>query len=61
MTEPSRRLAILLAVISLVLACASIYSVVPRIRLVEAVGLFATAFGAGASFAASLRSRRSSR
>jgi hypothetical protein len=44
--------AILLAVISLILAFASIYSLVPRIRLVEGVGLFATAFGAGASFAA---------
>ena len=61
MREPSGKLAILIAVIGLLLAVLSISSVVPRIRLVEALSLFATAFGAGASFAVSMTSRRTSR
>ena len=42
------RISMLIAVLSVVLALLSISSVVPRIRLVEAIALFATAFGAGA-------------
>ena len=47
-------LPLLTAIIGLVLAMGSVASVVPRIRLVEAVGLFATAFGAGAGAAATV-------
>ena len=54
MQKPSRFLALVVAVIGLVSALALMSSVVPRIRLVEAVSLFATAFGAGASFAVSV-------
>ena len=54
----------LLAIIATVIAVASIANVVPRIRLVEAIILFATAFAAGAGFAATvadLRQRNSLR
>ncbi len=57
----AQRLSLLLAIIGLGLAALSIYSVVPRIKLVEAVSLFATAFGAGAGVTAALRGRRPSR
>ena len=45
-----QKMAMLVAIMSLALALVSILSIVPRIRLVEAIGLFATAFGAGAGF-----------
>lgn len=49
------------AIFGSLLSLASILNVVPRIRLVEAVGLFATAFGAGAGLADALsRARRAS-
>jgi hypothetical protein len=46
------------AAMGLVLGLASIASVVPRIRLVEAVTLFASAFGAGAGLTEAIRSAR---
>jgi hypothetical protein len=48
----------LIAVIGLLMAAGSVYSVVPRIRLVEAITLFATAFGAGVAFALAIAERR---
>lgn len=59
---PTRqRLSMFAAIFGSLLSLASILSVVPRIRLVEAVGLFATAFGAGAGLADALsRARRAS-
>ena len=54
----TQRLPLLLVVAALVLAALSMYSIVPRISLVEAVTLFATAFGAGAGMAATITSAR---
>jgi hypothetical protein len=51
-------MAVLIAVLGVVMALASIASVVPRIRLVEAIGLFATAFAAGAAAAVTVASLR---
>jgi hypothetical protein len=51
----------IVAILGLVLAIASMHSVVPRIRLVEAIGLFATAFGAGAGLTATLAGVRRER
>ena len=56
--QTRQKISILGAILGLILAFASILSVVPRIRLVEAVGLFATAFGAGAGFTDTLMSTR---
>lgn len=56
--QTRQRLSLFAAVIGLVLGVALIASVVPRIRLVEAVGLFATAFGAGAGLTEAIRSAR---
>ena len=53
-----QNLGIMVAVFSSILAVVSMLGVVPRIRLVEAVGLFATAFGAGAGVADALATRR---
>jgi hypothetical protein len=58
MQKPPRFLALLIAIIGLVSAVALMYGLVPRIRLVEAVSLFAAAFGAGASFAVTIVSMR---
>lgn len=51
---PTPALALFLAVIGVVIAAASVYSLVPRVRLVEAVGLAASSFGAGAAFVAAI-------
>jgi hypothetical protein len=56
--QTSRRMSVVVAIMGLVLAVASMFSVVPRIRLVEALSLFATAFGAGAGLVAALASPR---
>ena len=53
-TGSSPALALFLAVIGVVIAAASVYSIVPRVRLVEAVGLAASSFGAGAAFVAAI-------
>ena len=50
----TRKRPLLLAMIGLGLAVASMYTLVPRIKAVEAVALFATAFGSGAAVAAAL-------
>ena len=55
---PSPSLALFLAVIGVVIAVASMYSLVPRVRLVEAVGLAATSFGAGAALAVAIAALR---
>lgn len=55
---PSPAQALFLAIIGVVIAVASIYSIVPRVRLVEAVGLAASSFGAGAAFVAAIAARR---
>ena len=47
-----------LAVIGVVIAVASVYSIVPRVPLVEAIGLAASSFGAGAAFVAAIAARR---
>jgi len=57
--QTRQRTSLILAIISVVLAVMSISNVVPRIRLVEAILLFATAFGAGAGFAATAAGIRS--
>lgn len=44
------KLLVLATVIQLITALASVFTLVPRVRLVEAVTVFATAFGAGATF-----------
>jgi hypothetical protein len=58
------RLLLLAAIIQVVLGALTAAALVPRIRLVEAVTVFATAFGAGATFVGGLndfkKSRRSS-
>src|SRR5688500_15512738 len=54
----NRQKPLLLAIIGLGMAVASMYSVVPRIRAVEAAALFATAFGTGAALAAALTPAR---
>jgi hypothetical protein len=51
-------MSIVTAFMGLVLAATSMSSVVPRIRLVEAIGLFATAFGAGAALTAALMNKK---
>ena len=56
--QTRQRLSLFTAVIGLVLGVASIASVVPRIRLVEAVTLFGSAFGAGAGLTEAIRSAR---
>ncbi len=58
MQTPPRAMAILIAVVGLVSAVALMFTLVPRIRLVEAVSLFATAFAAGAGFAVTVTSLR---
>ena len=55
---PSPSLALVIAVIGVVIAVASVYSIVPRVRLVEAIGLAATSFGAGAALAVAVAARR---
>ena len=55
--QRKERLSLFVAVVSFVLAAASMASVVPRIRVVEAISLFATAFGAGAGLASALARR----
>jgi hypothetical protein len=57
MQPPPKPLAVLIAVAGVVSAMAVMYGVVPRIRLVEAVSLFATAFAAGAGLAVALIGR----
>jgi len=47
--QTKQKLSILVVIVGSILSAASIFTVVPRIRLVEAIGLFATAFGAGAA------------
>ena len=54
MKHPRGLPAILIAVGGLVSAVASMYGLVPRIRLVDALGLFATAFAAGAGLAVAI-------
>ena len=58
MQTPPGKMAVLIAVIGVGLAVVSIFSVVPRIRLVEAVSLFATAFAAGAGLAVTITGMR---
>ena len=55
---PSPAQTLFLAVIGVVIAAASVYSIVPRVRLVEAIGLAASSFGAGAAFVAAIVERR---
>ena len=55
---PSPSVTLFLAIIGVVIAVASVYSIVPRVRLVEAVGLAASSFGAGAAFVAAIVGRR---
>ena len=47
-------MAIVIAVIGTATAVASMFTLVPRVKLVEAVTLFATAFGAGAALSAAV-------
>lgn len=54
----NRKIPLLIALIGLGMAAASMYSVVPRIKAVEAVILFATAFGSGAALTAVLAPAR---
>lgn len=56
-----RALPLVLALVGVIGAIASMASVVPRIRPVEAVTLFATAFGAGACVAVTVMSLRGRR
>lgn len=44
------RLLLFAAIIQVVLGALTVAALVPRVRLVEAVTVFATAFGAGATF-----------
>jgi hypothetical protein len=53
-----QRLSLLLAIVATFTAAAEIYRIVPRIKLVEAVTLFASAFGAGAALTALFLMRR---
>ena len=41
-------MALVIAVVGVATAAPAMFSLVPRVRLVEAITLFATAFGAGA-------------
>ena len=52
--DRSRLLPLVIAIVGVIAALATVASVVPRIQLVEAITLFATAFGAGAAFVAAL-------
>jgi hypothetical protein len=54
-------MSIVAAIVALVVALASMYSLVPRIRLVEAISLFAAAFAAGASLVSALNIKPDSR
>lgn len=58
---PSPSAALVVAIIGVVMAVASMYSVVPRVRLVEAIGLAATSFGAGAALVVAIAERRKRR
>jgi ABC-type transporter Mla maintaining outer membrane lipid asymmetry permease subunit MlaE len=51
-------MALLVAVIGVFMAVVSIFTVVPRVPLVEAVILAATSFGAGAALTAAIGLRR---
>ena len=52
-----QKLLLVVALVALGLAALSMYSVVPRIKLVEAVSLFASAFGAGAAMTTAVGAR----
>ena len=56
--RPSPSMTMLIAIVGVLVAVASIFSLVPRVRLVEAVILAATSFGAGAALAAAISQRR---
>ena len=51
-------MSVVVAVAGVITGLLSMYSLVPRVRLVEALTLFATAFAAGAGFAATVASVR---
>ena len=55
------RLLILATIIQVILGAATAVALVPRIRLVEAVTVFASAFGAGASMVGGLMEIRKAR
>jgi hypothetical protein len=55
------RLLLIAAIIQVVLAALTVTALVPRVRLVEAVTVFATAFGAGATFVGGLAEFRKAR
>ena len=58
MRKPVGLMSVVVAVAGVVTGLLSMYSLVPRVRLVEALTLFATAFAAGAGFAATIASLR---
>jgi hypothetical protein len=62
MTSEQRRSAGLLAssAIGVAISLASAFSLVPRVRPVEVLTIFGSAFGAGASLAGAIISRRQS-
>jgi hypothetical protein len=49
-TDMRIKLLLFAAIVQVVIAALTTATLVPRIRLVEAVTIFATAFGAGATF-----------
>lgn len=55
------RLLLIAAIIQVVLAGMTVAALVPRIRLVEAITIFATAFGAGVTFITGLRDFKKAR
>jgi hypothetical protein len=55
------KLLLFAAIIQVVLAALTVTALVPRVRLVEAVTVFATAFGAGATFVGGVAELRKAR
>ena len=51
-------MSVVVAIVGVITGLLSMYNLVPRVRLVEALTLFATAFAAGAGFAATVASLR---
>jgi hypothetical protein len=61
MTGMRIKLLLFAAIVQVVLAALTVTALVPRIRLVEAVTVFATAFGAGATFVGGVAELRKAR
>lgn len=60
-TDMRIKLLLVATIIQVVIAAMTTATLVPRVRLVEAVTIFATAFGAGATFVGGVRDFRKAR